>query len=109
MDNPGNNQHCNVLIWVGGRGGLRISTLCTIGKMLTIVNDPLREDIVNSITKRNRVTYISEDRAHHITTDVDTPLPIIIVPGIRTIMEPTVRTHSIINKTCSAKVTEESS
>ena len=41
MDNPGNNQHVNVLIWVGGRGGLRISTLCTIGKMLTIVNDPL--------------------------------------------------------------------
>ena len=24
-----------------GEGGLRISTLCTIGKMLTIVNDPL--------------------------------------------------------------------
>ena len=41
MDNPGNNQHFNVLIWVGGRGGLRISTLCTIGKMLTIVNDPI--------------------------------------------------------------------
>ena len=30
MDNPGHNQHFNVLIWVGGRGGLRISTLCTI-------------------------------------------------------------------------------
>ena len=104
MDNPGNNQHFNVLIWVGGRGGgLIISTLCTIGEMLTIVNDPLSEYIFSSITKRNRITYIiSEGRAHHVTTDVDTPLPIIIVPGIRTIMEPTVRTHSIINKTCSA-------
>ena len=40
MDNPENNQHFNVLIYVGG-GGLRISTLCTIEKMLTIVNDPL--------------------------------------------------------------------
>ena len=33
MDNPDNNQHFNVLISVGG-GGLRISTLCTIEKML---------------------------------------------------------------------------
>ena len=40
MDNPENNQHFNVLIYVGGRGDLRISTLCTIEKMLTIVNDP---------------------------------------------------------------------
>ena len=39
MDNPENNQHFNVLISVGG-GGLRIITLCTIEKMLTIVNDP---------------------------------------------------------------------
>ena len=37
--NQENNQHFNVLILVGG-GGLRISTLCTIEKMLTIVNDP---------------------------------------------------------------------
>ena len=28
-----------------GRGGLRISTLCTNRKMLTIVNGPLRPDI----------------------------------------------------------------
>ena len=38
--NQENNQHFNVLILVGGGGGLRISTLCTIEKMLTIVNDP---------------------------------------------------------------------
>ena len=48
MDNPGNNQHFNVLIWVGGLG-LRISTLCTIGKMLTIVNDPLVMHVSRSI------------------------------------------------------------
>ena len=36
------NQHLKVLIWGGGRGGLRISTLCTNRKMLTIVNGPLR-------------------------------------------------------------------
>ena len=41
MYNPDNNQHCNALIYVEG-GGLRISTLCTIEKMLTIVNDPLK-------------------------------------------------------------------
>ena len=40
MVNPENNQHFSVLILVGGEGGLRISTLCTIEKMLTIVNDP---------------------------------------------------------------------
>ena len=45
MDNPENNQHFNVLILVGRGGGLRISTLCTIEKMLTIitVNAPLAE------------------------------------------------------------------
>ena len=42
MDNPENNQHFNVApSHLGGEGGLRISTLCTIEKMLTIANDPL--------------------------------------------------------------------
>ena len=36
MDNPENNQHFSVLIY-RGEGGLRISTLCTIEKMLTII------------------------------------------------------------------------
>ena len=39
MDNPEHNQHFNVLIYVGG-GGLRMSTLCTIEKMLTNVDGP---------------------------------------------------------------------
>ena len=48
MDNPENNQHFSVLILVGG---LRISTLCTIEKMLTIVNDPL---VSSSLSKIHR-------------------------------------------------------
>ena len=41
MDNPENNQHFSVHTNLGrGEGGLRISTLCTIEKMLTIVNGP---------------------------------------------------------------------
>ena len=41
MDNPENNQHFFKCTNLGrGEGGLRISTLCTIDKMLTIVNDP---------------------------------------------------------------------
>ena len=38
MNTPENNQHLKVLILVGG--DLRISMLCTIKKMLTIVNGP---------------------------------------------------------------------
>ena len=45
---PENNQHLKVLIWGGGRGGLRISTLCTNRKMLTIVNGPLQSDEFNA-------------------------------------------------------------
>ena len=53
---PENNQHLKVLIWGGGRGGLRISTLCTNGKMLTIVNGPLQSDEFNAISHTERIS-----------------------------------------------------